>query len=215
MDRMKDIKLVVLDLEGTFVKGNSWQRLNFAMGMTKAEDDRFYEEHRDGKINYQQWIEKVIAIYRQRGSPRKGNIIPILLNYDFFPGAHELVDYLKRYYEVALISGAVDIVVQSAAKSLGIRHMGYHGQFVFGPDGMLERVETVWQDGEAKLENLKRICKELGITLQQCICIGDSHNDLELFRATAGGITFSHCCEEIRQCCRWEVRDLFAIKHIL
>ena len=37
---------------------------------------------------------------------------------------------------------------------------------------------------------LESFCEMLGIGLDECACIGDGANDLELFRKTGRGITF-------------------------
>ena len=42
----------------------------------------------------------------------------------------------------------------------------------------------------AKLNILEDICLKLGINVDECACIGDGGNDIEMFKKTKHGITF-------------------------
>jgi len=62
---------------------------------------------------------------------------------------------------------------------------------------------------------LKFLVDKFGIDLEQCACVGDGGNDIEIFKITKRGITFSSSGEEIKQGA-WKVVDsLGDIKEVL
>jgi len=197
-------KLIVIDLDGTMTTGNSWQKLNTAMGATVAEDDYYYDLYAAHKITYQQWVDALIDIYRRRSIPTKETLSRQLLQYSYIPWARQTVAEMKRRgYNLAIISGAIDIFVNAVANDLGIDTVAYNTTFYFDTEERLQRVEVKGDDAPVKLAQLQAICQERKISLEECICIGDSPNDRLIFEATGRGITFEHC-KKIHDC-SWKV----------
>jgi len=109
------ISVICVDLNETLVKEQTWPELNFAMGMTPEEDSFFYNQHKEGKITYSEWVNLALDIYRERGNPTKEAVEDIIMNYTYYPFAKELIEYLQQKYTVILISGAMDLLVQKIA----------------------------------------------------------------------------------------------------
>jgi phosphoserine phosphatase len=213
---MNDIKLVCFDMDDTLINQNSWYKLNLALGVTPEEDKEMYAAYGSGSLSYSDWTESLISLYKQRGLATKTNITQALISYVFKEGAIELVNYLHhKGYEVVIISGSFDLLVSHVANALGVVHYKANTEFVLNSDDYLETLRSEGDEVHAKLRHLKGFCKELGIPLDQCACIGDGANDIELFKYTRKGITFKDAPDPVKATA-WKVVDTLSdIKQLL
>lgn len=187
---MNDIKLICFDLNKTLIKENSWLDLNLAMGMTEIEDKLLMQWDEEGIIDYKEGQSLITRIYKQRGKANYKEIVKALSNYTYIVGAKELINYLKeKGYTIALISGSMDLVVELVAKDLKIEHFAANNIFIFDEKDNLEDIITFGQDSRLKLRLLESLCRRLDTKIENCICVGDGENDIELFKRTKG-ITF-------------------------
>lgn len=187
----KKIKLICFDLDKTLTHQNSWYDLNLALGMTADEDQQLYDEYYAGKIDYKEWIKKILEIFKARGKANLNTITEILSKNSVVEGGKELVEYLQnKGYQVVLISGSIDIAVKQIAQKLGLKMAEATNTFIFDNNNNLQDIVTIDDDKVAKLTILKKFCKELNIDITECSCIGDGDNDIELFKETKHGITF-------------------------
>lgn len=184
-------KLIVFDLNKTLIHENSWLDLNLAMGVTEAEDDMLMSWAEQGIIDDAVGQGILTEIYKKRGDVSHDNIWKVITAYTYLPGARTTVaELLKRGYQIALISGAMDILVQSVAKELEVHHWRAANQFIFDNEQRLHHIVTAPNDAEHKAEMLLEICQELNIEPKDCAAIGDGANDIRLFELTGHGVTF-------------------------
>lgn len=189
---MPEIKLVCFDLDKTLITKNSWYDLNLALGMTPEEDQKLYDEYYAGKITYKEWIHELLTLFLKKGKANLETITKALSVYTLSDGAREMVDYVRsKGYKVALISGSMDVQVDLVAKDLGIGLAKATNDFIFDENDDLKDIVTLADDKIAKLNFLEGFCRELGIEITECACVGDGDNDIELFRKTKHGITFT------------------------
>lgn len=188
----ENIKLICFDLDDTLTDGYSWMRLNMAMGMSEAEDNMLVKLNREGALEYEQWTDLLQNIYKKRGKATLAGMDAALSTFNYKSGVKETIAYLQnKGYQIALVSGAVDMYVDKIARDLGITLAQGNSVLVFDSGENLERIVTFGDDYFAKLRHLESFCRRLGIALSECACIGDGENDIEMFRATGRGITFT------------------------
>jgi len=187
----ENIKLICFDLDQTLITTNSWKRLGMALGISEEEDRRLFREYKAGLFTYGEWNDKILEKYLEHKDSTRESITEILSRYTFSEGVYESVDYLKsKGYELVLISGSIDIIVDVVAKDLGIKYAKANNTFVFDENDRLIGIHSGGDDVLAKAEHLESFCEMLGIGIKECACIGDGANDLEMFRRTGHGITF-------------------------
>ncbi|MCA9389941.1 HAD family phosphatase [candidate division WWE3 bacterium] len=202
---MEDIKLVVFDLNKTLVKENTWYELNLAMGVTPEEDEKFLKWYESGKITYDEGQKFLEEIYHERGEATRENMVAAVTNYQYVKGAKEIIAYLKdKGYEIALITGAIDILAEKVSKELGIELYAAHNQFVFNPDHTFKKIISHDSDYEFKVHMLWKFCNKLDIDVTQTVCVGDGDNDTGLFEVSQHGVTFRGSRVEDRA---WKVID--------
>ncbi len=185
-------KLIVLDLNKTLIHENSWLDLNMAMGVTAAEDETLMKWAEEGVISDVTGQSILCEIYKKRGDVSRDAIWKVISAYSYLPGAKDTVTKLiKDGYQIALISGAMDILVQSVAKELGVHHWRAANTFIFNENNMLTAIKSAPNDVEHKVTMLKEICTELNINPSECAAVGDGANDIGLFELTGHGVTFA------------------------
>ena len=107
------------------------------------------------------------------------------------PGARTFVRTLRRLgYEVALVSGGFQSIVEELGRDLGIHHV--HANQLEVVDGIItgELVgEIIDRAGKARV--LRHIAETHDITLEQTVAVGDGANDLDMLGAAGLGIAFN------------------------
>ncbi len=209
-----DIKLVCFDLNKTIITENSWYDLNMALGVTPEKDQELFDEYLNSRITYEEWTKELFDIYKGHELANKTDMTRILSNYQFEDGAKEIIYYLKsKGYKVALISGAMDVIVDMVADEVEIELRGATNTFIFDDSGRLQDIKVLGDDKTAKVKLLEDMCTELGIGINECVCVGDGDNDIEMFRRTGLGVTFKDSKIESDA---WKVIDnLSGLKSIL
>ena len=207
-------ELIVFDLNKTLIKENSWRDLNLAMGVTPAEDTELMERARRGEITDAEGQAALLKIYQQRGDVSRPNVEKILWRYTYMPCARDVVGKLrKRGYNLAIISGAMDILVRHVATELEITWWRSSNRFIFDDNDQLIQIQSPEKDTSDKLRQLQQLVGELSITLADCIVVGDGANDVALFQATGNGVTFTD--SPIVDDARWVVDDLSGVLSII
>ena len=189
------IRLIVFDLDKTLIKNSSWQRLNYAFGVTKEQDKNMVSDYLKGKLPYVSWIQRLLRLYLKNAQPSKKEVVSVLKRYKYKKGAKETIKYLqKKGYHIGIITGSINLLVETVAKELGIpkKLALSNNTFVFDSKSKLKKINTIADDPEAKLLMLEKLCKDLKITAAHCAPVGDGDNDKSLFLKTKHGITFKN-----------------------
>lgn len=188
---MDEIKLICFDLDETLIEKSSWKELSLSLGISTEEDEQLYQEYMARKITYERWNDLVLEKYLEHPDANRESITDILSRYTFREGAREAVNYLReKDYELVLISGSIDIVVNLVAKDLGISYAKANNTFVFDEHDKLQSIHAHGDDVREKANHLESFCEMLDIKITECACIGDGANDIEMFRRTGHGVTF-------------------------
>lgn len=211
---MKNIKLVCFDLDETLITHSSWKHLGLALGISAEEDHRMYSEYKEGKFTYDEWNNKIVQRYMSHPDSNRTEITKILSKYEYNDGVRESVEYLKsKGYVLVLISGSIDILVSMVASDLGIEYYKANNTFVFDGNDRLVGVHSNGDETIAKADQLESIASMLGINIDECACIGDGGNDIEMFNRTGNGITFKN--SKIENSAKEIIESFHDLKNIL
>jgi phosphoserine phosphatase len=183
------VRLICFDLNGTLIRENSWMNINLAMGVSIAEDEELLTQYREGKLSYQEGLDKLLPLYKRGGKFRKDIVSQALFQYTYCDGAKEIISYLqKKNYRTAILSGSFDILVEKVADELHIPLRAANNRFVFDENGEGQSIECAGNDDVFKREKLSEMCNTLHSTPAECACVGDSENDRAIFQLTGKGI---------------------------
>ncbi len=213
---MENIKLVCFDIDGTLVDGISWLILTKELGCSPQEHLDIFRRCQKGKITFIEGERLLTKMYQNSGNANKTFIKNLFDNVDIRNQARDLISYLrKKGQRIYLISGAIDIYVESIAKKLNVDGFYANSTLEFNNKGILQKINYRDNQGEIKIEQLTDLIQKLGININQVAFVGDSENDIEVFKAIKYGIAVHSINEELKKL-SWQVVDsLSEIKDIL
>lgn len=213
---MENIKLICFDIDGTLVDGISWLILSKGLGWSSKEASDVFKQARKGEISFIEAERIFTTKYQKSGKANKSFIEEIFNSVEVKREAKDLISYLKeKGYIIYLISGAINMYVESVARKLGIDGFYANSTLEFDNKGVLQKINYQDNQKEVKVEQLKMLVKKLGINIDQVVFVGDSENDIEVFKTTKHGIAVHSSNEELKKI-SWRVVDsLLEIKNIL
>ncbi|MHC1698963.1 MAG: HAD family hydrolase [Geobacteraceae bacterium] len=194
---MKPIKLAVFDMEGTIFRnsyrGNSfpslWAVLCNLCGPDAAKEDainrdKFYAKDYPG---YSQWVIDTLKIHQNYGLKRD-QFEALIEAIDYYPGVAETFAALRKQgITIAVISGGLKALADRVALDYEIEHCFAAAEYFWNPDGSIRHWNVMPTDFAHKKSVLEILCRDLGITGEECIFVGDGRND----RDVAGYCTLS------------------------
>ena len=173
------MKIAFLDLEGTLVKTESWNKVKTKFG-TKKLSDKYDKLYAEGKVGYEEWRRELVKIWK-KNKVTKQQFIDIIRDYNLIEGAKELVSGLKdKGFKIIIITGEPDIFAELFAKELGVDEFYSAHEFVFDENEIFVDIKTheEYRRGEGKVHFIKQIIEKEGAELKDCIAIGgDDIND--------------------------------------
>jgi phosphoserine phosphatase len=179
-------KLVAFDLDGTLVEGkSSWWKLHEYFG-TIEESLRNMKEYEEGKIAYDEWMRRDIALWKP--TPHITTVEKILLDYTLAPKAEHVTRTLRnRKIRMAIVTTGIDILAKSVASKLGIPNIVANG-LVPDESGYLTN-RVIFNVGLfEKQKAFIKLVRKLGIPRSQCVAVGDSKYDVNFLKSAGLGI---------------------------
>lgn len=196
--------------------GTSWLILSEGLGWSSKEALDIFNQARKGEISFIDAERIFTTTYQKSGKANKPSIEEIFNNVEIKEGAKDLISYLKeKGFRIYLVSGAIDIYVESVAEKLGVDGFYANSTLEFDNKGVLQKINYRDNQGEVKVEQLKVLVRKLGTNTDQVVFVGDSENDIEVFKVTKHGIAIHSSSEKLKRV-SWRVVDsLVEIKNIL
>jgi phosphoserine phosphatase len=127
--------------------------------------------------------------------PHISQIEEILSKFTIAPNAAEVVAGIHRMGgEVAIVTGGIDLLANRVARALGIEHVLANGLEV-DERGYLTGEGIFRVDPLRKHEALEKLTKLLGLSLNQCVAVGDSKWDVSFLRNAGLGVAIGSDAE--------------------
>lgn len=199
-----DYKLVCFDLDGTLVDGTEfiWKTLHTNLGIDPVKTDQAMKDYFNGQITYKEWFENDLKLWNEKGIT-KGDLLNAIKDINPHEGALETLQKLKNNgLKIAIVSGSIDLVLK---KTFGIHQSLFDDVFInkikFGEGGKIIGGTHTPFDMEHKATGLKLICEKEGITPEECVFVGDNHNDREIAKMAGLSIAFNCKDQELSEIC--------------
>lgn len=190
---MKPIKLAVFDLEGTIFRNvykgekfpSLWAVLCTLCKNKKArkEDERNRNKfYCGGYPGYSEWVIDTLKIHQKYGLKRH-EFEEVINSIEYYPGVEQTFAALREQrITIAVISGGLKALSDRVAKDYKIEHTFAAAEYFWNPDGSIDHWNVMPTDFAHKRSMLEILCRDLGISADECLFVGDGRND----RAVAG-----------------------------
>jgi len=180
-------KVIFLDLDGTVTPDSTWLHFNIKLGITQEEDEALFHKYLKEHLQYNDWTKELFRIHSSRGSITKAELKEFTTELEIRSDAKETVSALKeKGWHIVLLSGSVDLIVESIAKRLGVDDWRACSQLVFSDEEKLSDIVSSGDESNAKLAIAREYLAKNNIATENAIAIGDGGNDQDLFKNMKG-----------------------------
>jgi HAD superfamily phosphoserine phosphatase-like hydrolase len=214
---MKNIEAVVFDIDGTLSPVNSWTAFSEGIGASVDKHLEIYKHHTKGEISYKESVTQLVGLWQATGKANMQFVHGLYESWEIKPEVYPLIDWLKENdYMTCLITGSVTDYAKHVAEKLGVDDYYASAEFYYDENGNFANFDYVLDQAPEKILHLKEFCQKRSIEPEQCIAVGDSWNDLELFKQTGNGLLIGDTDnEELIKAAYKRIPDLSVIKNIL
>ncbi|MCF7871798.1 HAD hydrolase family protein [Candidatus Woesearchaeota archaeon] len=185
-------KLIVFDCDGVlFEDVKIWMQIHNIYGTLK-EGEILTKRYLD--VDYETLVKKVVStLWKGKDASKYYELID---NVNYMIGISDLMSYVDKNFKTkAIISaGSLDLV-KRAQRDFGFNYI-FANELVIKENIITgDFVATIKNGDQYKSEVLHSLCKELNITLNEVIYIGDTHRDSHIFQEVGLPIAFN-CNDE-------------------
>lgn len=180
-------RLVVMDVDSTLIQDEVIDLLAEEAGCVD-EMRAATELAMQGEMDFETSLRERVA--RLAGTPAEA-LDRARDRVRLTPGARTFVRTLRRLgYEVALVSGGFQSIVEPLGRELGVQHV--HANHLEIADGVITGTivgDVIDRAGKARV--LREIAAAQEIAPEQTVAVGDGANDLDMLAAAGLGIAFN------------------------
>ena len=136
-------------------------------------------------------MEDNFKIYKKYKLTKK-SFENIINSINYHKGVKGLFNHLrKKGYKTAIVSGGFKALADRAALDFRVDHTFAACDFYWDSKGKLIHCNLLPSDFEGKLDFMKLVIKEHGLTKEECAFVGDGANDVPFAKAVGFSIAFN------------------------
>jgi phosphoserine phosphatase len=189
---MRDLKLVVFDVDGTLMNAHSWQFLHEALG-TWDNGHEYFEMFFRKRITYEKWAQLDASLWQGLPLERVKQIINTM---PYTYGAKETILILKDAgFKVFLLSAGLSLVTERINDE--VRVDGYLANELIVRNGFLTGDVKVNVSFYNKDEVLSGMLPMWNLKMENCVSVGDDPTLIPLFKKVELSIAFNPIDENI------------------
>lgn len=200
--------LCIMDVDGTLIAEEVIDLLGREAGC-EAEISEITNQAMRGELDFERSLRERVALLK--GLPISV-LDTVFKSIHLSQNAQKFISILqKNGILVGLVSGGFSPIVERLAKSLGITY--FSANQIEVKDGFLTgQLFGEIVTAQVKQATLEKWRKELGLSKERTIAIGDGANDLLMLKSAGHGIAF--CAKDVVKAevaCHVDTRDLLEV----
>ncbi|MDF2461161.1 MAG: phosphoserine phosphatase-like hydrolase [Candidatus Saccharibacteria bacterium] len=183
------IKAVIFDLDGTLAPGVSWLDLTRDLGASVTSHSRIFKEFQSRVISYEESKRRLLGLWHSTGNANRDYMTGIFKDWPIHQAAPIVLRKVQRLgLKRAIMTGSMDLYAQVVAHRLHVNNWYANTRLVFDEDGQLIDYHYERDQAGKKAQQLEYFCTKYKLLPSECVVVGDSDNDIELFHRTGKGI---------------------------
>lgn len=184
------IKLIILDVDGVLLEVRSfWTFLHEKLDTyDETESNRNMQMFFQGELSYQEWADLEASAWKDISYEK---VRELLLDIPLTKGTEETLTKLNEmeYLVIAISSGGLLSVLKERFGNLSLKYI--YANDLEQKDGVLTGKTVINVPFDKKRQVVEEnVLNTEGIEWEECAVIGDSINDLEMFRVAKLRIAF-------------------------
>jgi len=198
------IKLIFFDMDGTIFNNgltdsyghtapSTWTILAKHLGKKALEEEEKTKEKWTNKEyrGYLDWMEDTIRIHRKY-KLNKDFFYKVINSIPYFKGVKETMKILKkRGIKFALVTGSFKELADRVIRDLRFVHVFASCEYFWDKKGKLISWNLLPCDYEGKVDFMRLVMEEHGLTINECAFVGDGRNDIPLAQFVGTSIAFN------------------------
>jgi phosphoserine phosphatase len=179
-------RLFAFDMDSTLIQGEVIDELARLAGVGE-QVSRITEAAMRGELNFDESFTRRVALLK--GLPAE-RVNTLLDGIPLAEGAERLIRTLKLLgYKTAILSGGFTFFARDLQRRMGIDHV--HANELEVANGVVTgRVLPPIVNGARKAALLAEIAQAEGVSLEQCVAVGDGANDIPMLNLAGMGIAY-------------------------
>jgi phosphoserine phosphatase len=188
------LQLAIFDLDGTLKQARDpYVFLHQRLGTWEASQ-AFFQKGLAGELDYDEWLRLDAALWR--GVPRATMEAHFRQN-PYLPGARETVLALKQAgVRVAVVSTGLGLHAELVQADLGLDR--FVANEIFFDNGLASGQARAHVPEGGKGQVVAQLQAEFSVTPDECLAVGDSSSDVDMFRRVRVGVAVNPSSEAVR-----------------
>jgi len=209
---IQKIKLAVFDMDSTLIQAEVMDELAYVMGIG-PQVALITAKSMAGELDFEQSFRQRLALLSGFDTAQLSGINDTI---ELMPGAEKLMKGLQEQgIYCAILSGGFSYFADDLAGRLGMQ--GAFSNPLEEVNGKLTgKMTGTIVDAARKVELMEQLRKALGLSLNQCLAVGDGANDLPMLNKAGLGVAF-HGKPLVRQQAPHQINncDLDVLLHLV
>lgn len=193
LDLKQKPKAIITGIDKIITNANSWFEFITELKIDPEKHRKVYNDLKSGQADWTEVKYKLFdiltdqekKIHRDRFANSIGQIE---ISGDAISTVRKLQD---RGYRICLISGSIDLIVESMANRLGIEDWYANTTLHFDDDGYWKDIDYNANEDELKKKQAEDFLNKHDLKPEECLVLGHSNADVELFKMFSGIAIFS------------------------
>lgn len=200
LSEMKDTgyRLAVFDMDGVLTQNpSSW---GFVHGKLGVDNTRNLNLYRNGELTYMEFLKSDVNLWLDKmGRISSGTVIGILDEVPLREGIRETVSALKSMgIRTAIVSGGIYWLAERVGKVAEF-DMILANKIKTDDSGFIIPDGHVLVDPKHKDRNIKELQAEFGVKPEETISVGDTLQDVAMFRNSGLSVAFNPVDPEMKE----------------
>lgn len=195
-------RLVCFDLDGTLIANtaNIWSFICDEFGCDIKERDDAVEKYFKNIITYDEWVSHDVGMWIEKAIT-KDDFLKAMKKLKLTNGAVETIKELKkRGMKVGIISDSLDIALIALLPDYEkLFDEVFINKLLFGKDGRISGWKATKYCMDKKADGLRKMAERENIQLEECVFVGDEHNDVKAAEIAGLSIAFNPNSDELRK----------------